>query len=82
MKVLSFALVLRQMNALPRVLMLVARLGGKIAYISAADDRMTLSLVAPESVAHRFGPQLRRIIDVVELTEYAVEAQPCAARNA
>ncbi len=69
MKILTFAMVLRRMAALPKVLLLIARLGGTVSYVSAADGRANIVVQAPGTAAHRFAPQLRRIIDVVELTE-------------
>ena len=69
MKILTFGIVLRRMSALTKMLMIVARLGGKVTYISAADCRITLVVLAPASAAHRFAPQLRRIVDVLELVE-------------
>jgi hypothetical protein len=75
MNILTFALVLRRMAALPRVLLLVARLGGNVTYVSAADGRANLVVLAPANAAHRFVPQLRRLIDVVELTELRMVAR-------
>jgi hypothetical protein len=72
MKMLTFAMVLRRMSALPKVLMLISRLGGTVTYVSAADGRANIVLQAPEAAAHRFAPQLRRIIDVIELSELRV----------
>jgi hypothetical protein len=69
MEVLTFAVVLRRMCALPKLLLLIARLGGAVRYVSAADGRATLVVGAPQAAAHRFAPQLRRIVDVVELQE-------------
>lgn len=69
MRILTFAMVLRRMAALPKVLLLVARLGGNVSYVSAADGQMNLVVHAPQAAAHRFAPQLRRIIDVLELHE-------------
>jgi hypothetical protein len=88
MQILTFALTLRRMGALPRVLHLIARLGGSVSYISAADGRTNLVICAPPVSAHRFAPQLRRIVDVVDLTELRVvesagdaEAAEAAARR-
>ena len=69
MEILTFALVLRQMSALPKVLLLCQRLGGTVTYISAADGRANIVVSAPQRAVHRFAPQLRRIIDVLDLTE-------------
>ena len=69
MKILTFGIVLRRMSALTKMLMVVARLGGRVTYLSAADLRTTLVVVAPASSADRFAPQLRRIVDVLELIE-------------
>ncbi len=69
MRMMTFAIVLRRMAALPKVLMLIARLGGTVTYVSAADGRANIVVQAPEAAAHRFAPQLNRIVDVLELTE-------------
>ncbi len=69
MKILTFALVLRRMSALTNVFMLCQRLGGTMTYISAADGRANIVVSAPQRSAHRFAPQLRRIMDVLELIE-------------
>jgi hypothetical protein len=69
MKVLTFAIVLRRMSTLPKVLLLTARLGGSVTYVSAADGRANIVVRAPEATTHRFAPQLRRIVDVMELKE-------------
>jgi hypothetical protein len=49
--------------------MLCHRLGGTVTYVSAADGQANMALTAPRGRAHRFAPQLRRIVDVMELTE-------------
>lgn len=72
MQLLTFAMVLRRMSALPRVLMLIGRLGGEVTYVSAADGRANVVVKAPKRAAHRFAPQLRRIIDVIEMNELQV----------
>jgi hypothetical protein len=69
MEILTFAMVLRRMSALPKVLMLCHRLGATVTYISAADGRANMVLSAPSHAAHRFAPQVRGIVDVVELLE-------------
>jgi hypothetical protein len=69
MKLLTFAMVLRRMSALPRVLLLIARLGGEVTYVSAADGRANVVVKAPKRAAHRFAPQLRRIVDMLDLAE-------------
>ncbi len=69
---LTFAMKLRRMSALPKVLMLCQRLGGKVTYLSAADGQANLVLLTPQDRAHRFAPQFRRLIDVVDLTELHV----------
>ena len=69
MKILTFALVLRRMSALTKVFMLCQRLGGTVTYISAADGRANIVVSTPRRSAHRFAPQLRRIMDVLELIE-------------
>lgn len=69
MEILTFALHLRQMSILPKILMLCQRLGGTVTYVSAADGRANIVVAAPQAAAHRFAPQIRRLIDVLELTE-------------
>ena len=69
MQILTFAMILRRMSALPKVLMLCHRLGGTVTYVSAAEGRANMALTAPRDRTHRFAPQLRRIVDVMELTE-------------
>lgn len=69
MTILTFAMELRRMASLTKVLMLCQRLGGQVTYLSAADGKANIVLAAPAGAAHRFAPQLRRIIDVLELTE-------------
>ena len=67
------------MTALPKVLMLCERLGGYVSYVSAADGRATIVLSTPQERSHRFAPQLRRIVDVVDLVELhmvGVSAEP------
>ena len=69
MEILTFALHLRQMSILPKILMLCQRLGGEVTYVSAAEGRANIVVAAPQFAAHRFAPQIRRLIDVLELTE-------------
>lgn len=79
MEILTFAIVLRKMSALPKLLLLCQRLGGTVTYMSAADGRANIVLSAPKRCAHRFAPQLRRIIDVLDLTQLhmvGLESQP------
>ena len=69
MERLTFNIELRKMTALPRILMLGARLGGAVRSVHAESHMMDLSVDAPIESAHRFGPQLRRLIDVLEVAE-------------
>ena len=69
MEILTFALHLRQMSILPKILMLCQRLGGEVTYVSAAEGRANIVVAAPRAAAHRFSPQIRRLIDVLELNE-------------
>jgi hypothetical protein len=78
MKILTFAVLLRRMTALTKVLLHCQRLGGTVTFVSAADGRGNIVVSAPNHAAHRFAPQLRRIVDVLELTELHAVA-PCAA---
>lgn len=77
MERLTFSLELRRMTVLPRILMLVARLGGVVKAVRAESHVMSLSIDAPIESAHRFAPQLRRVIEVLSVTEVTDEAQ-CA----
>ncbi len=89
MKILTFALVLRRMTALTKVLLHCERLRGKVTFVSAADGRANIVVWAPNHAAHRFAPQLRRIMDVMELNElHAVgvneadgQTETCDLRN-
>lgn len=69
MKILTFHIMLRRMSVLTKMLMVVSRLGGKVTYLSAVDRRATLVIQAPLISAHRFAPQLRRMVDVLEIIE-------------
>jgi len=69
MERLTFDIELRRINVLPRILMLVARLGGVVRAVHAEGHVMNLSIDAPIESAHRFGPQLRRVIEVLNVTE-------------
>lgn len=80
MEILTFAMVLRRMSALPKVLMLCQRLGATVTYISAADGRANMVLTAPSHSAHRFAPQVRGIVDVVELLELHTSEAEAAAK--
>jgi hypothetical protein len=83
MEILTFALVLRRMSALPKILMLCQRLGGEISYVSAADGKANIAMMAPGYAAHRFAPQLRRIIDVLDVKElHVVSRKRSAIRSA
>ena len=68
MEILTFAMILRRMSALTKVLLLCQRLGATVTYVSAAEGRANIVLSAPRRAAHRFAPQLRRVIDVTDLT--------------
>jgi len=58
------------MTALARLLLLTTRLGGEIRSVNAVDGKLELVIDAPEHAAHRFGPQLERIVDVISLQEH------------
>ncbi len=81
MERLTFNLELRRMTVLPRILMLVARLGGTVCSVRAQSNVMSLSIDAPLECAHRFAPQLRRIIEVLSVTEAADDTQHHADSN-
>jgi hypothetical protein len=63
------------MSVLPRMLMLIGRLGGTVTYICAADGRVELAIDAPGHVAHRFGPQLDRIVEVTMIRQLGADEQ-------
>ena len=82
MEILTFAMNLRRMSALPKVLMLCQRLGATVTYISAADGRANMVLSAPSAAAHRFAPQLRRLIEVTDLRElHTVGMEPAVVER-
>jgi len=64
---LRFEITLRTMESLPRLLMLTARLGGQIRLLLAETEHVLLEVVAPDETTHRLGPQLGRLMDVVEI---------------
>lgn len=74
MRVLTFAIELRRMSVLPKILLLIARLGGNVTYLAAVNGRVNVVLQTPESAAHRFAPQIRRVVDVIALTELRMSA--------
>ena len=77
MEILTFAMELRTMSVLPKLLMLCQRLGASVRYVSAAGERANIVLSAPRHAAHRFAPQLQRIVDVIDLVELrGVNAEP------
>lgn len=81
MTTLRFDIHLRRMTVLPRLLLLITRLGGELRAIHARDGRIDLTIEAADEVAHRFGPQLARIVEVTALTDVALDAPPFV-RNA
>lgn len=81
MKILNFALQLRRMTALPRILLLIHRLGGTVTYVSAAEGRANIVVHAPAGAAHRFASQVRKLFDVLELTELRM-ARPHSGEHA
>ena len=78
MTTLRFDIHLRRMTVLPRLLLLITRLGGELRAIHATDGRIDLIIEAPDEVAHRFGPQLDRIVEVTAITDVPVDAPPFA----
>ena len=64
---LRFEITLRNDEALPRLLMLTARLGGQVGLLLAEGGHVLLEVAAPEETGHRLGPQLGRLMDVVEI---------------
>ena len=75
MKTLRFDIHLRRMEVLPRILLLIARLGGTVQAVRAADGRVDLTIETPDEVAHRFGPQIDRIVEVTEVHPLDVTAE-------
>ena len=69
MKTLHFDIQLRRMSVLPRLLLLTARLGGEVRSINAVDGKLELTIDAPDQAAHRFAPQLDRIVDVISVQQ-------------
>ena len=78
MTTLRFDIELRRITVLPRVLMLASRLGAVVRAVHADGQRVDLTVEAPDEIAHRLGPQLGRIIEVVEITEVDLGAPPFA----
>jgi len=74
MTTLRFNIRLRRMTVLPRMLLLVIRLGGEIRAVDAADGRLDLTIEAPDDVAHRFGPQLERVVEVTAIAAVDLNA--------
>ena len=77
MRILTFALTLRRMTALTKVLLHCERLGGTVSFVSAAGGQANIVVSAPNHAAHRFTPQLRRIVDVLDL----IELHPASIAN-
>lgn len=76
MTILRFDIRLRRLTVLPRLLLLVIRLGGQVRAVHAAGGRVDLTIDAPPDVAHRFRPQLDRIVEVVAITDVELDAPP------
>jgi len=74
MKTLRFDIHLRRMEVLPRILLLITRLGGTVQAVRAADGRVDLTIETPDEIAHRFGPQIGRIVEVTEIHPLDVAA--------
>lgn len=73
---LRFDIQLRRMTSLPRLLLLVIRLGGEVRAIHAANGRLDLTIDADDDVAHRMGPQIGRIVDVTAIEAVNLDAPP------
>jgi len=71
---LAFRLELQSMAALLTVLATVARLGGQVTYLLAAEPSATIGLIAPAHVAHRVHLALAQLIEVIEVSEATVPA--------
>ena len=65
--ILTFAIRLRRMDRLAKIILTVMRLGGETLFISAADCRITLSIKVNRQREHMFEPQLAKIVDVLEI---------------
>jgi hypothetical protein len=75
---LAFELLVRRLDVLPRLLLLVARLGGEVESLEAHDSRVMIRINAPEMTAHRFGPQFKRVVDVLAVNDLQIpEAGEC-----
>ena len=66
---LRLELTLRTMIVLPRVLMLLNRLGVTLMSVSSAANQAHLAVQANPAMAHRVAPQLRKLVDVVSVHE-------------
>ena len=73
---LRFDIQVRRMTVLPRLLLLVIRLGGQVRAMHAADGRLDLAIDAADDVAHRLGPQIRRIVEVTAIEPVNLDAPP------
>ncbi len=83
MKSLGFAIELSHASVLLTVFTHFSRLGGTISYALVRDTRLQVVVLAPERSAHRFGPQIRAIVGVVQLSERsAAEVWPEADTRA
>jgi hypothetical protein len=65
---LLFDLELQDMRALLTVLTHLARLGAQVTHIHASANAATIALLVRAETAHRFAPQLDRIVEVIRLT--------------
>jgi hypothetical protein len=66
---LAFGLELQSMTTLLTVLATVARLGGQVTYLFAAESRATIGLLASRRVAHHVQPTLAQVIGVLAVVE-------------
>ncbi|HMV99682.1 MAG TPA: hypothetical protein PLL06_04610 [Acidobacteriota bacterium] len=69
---LKFILTLRHVRVLPKLFMLIERLGAECTdmqghLVPGAGGRLHLTLDCPQSRAHRLRPQIERLVDVTEL---------------
>jgi hypothetical protein len=68
---LAFSIELQTMSGLTSVLTHAARLGGQVTFLHAHAGQVQLRLLAPPQCAHRFGPQLEKIVEVIAVRELA-----------
>jgi hypothetical protein len=69
---LAFRLELQSTGALLTVLTTMARLGCRTPYVLAAEQQVTIGVLAPPRVAHRVQKCLNEIIEVLAVSETTI----------